>query len=734
MLIKKQNGEMQELSFDKILKRLENSYMTVVKSGKNPILLDLDYTKLAQEVIAGLYDGVSTQEIDTWLASSAAKWAVYDPFWDAVAVHIEVTRMHKYVEYNPQRMLLENITTQAFTDAVYSHWLWDCLEYERDFNFDYFGLKTLQSKYLKRYNDGTLAETPQHLYMRIACSLFSESQEVKTCYDALSLHHYTHASPTMFNAGTPDGQLASCFLVANKDDSLLGIYDTIKDTALISKNSGGIGFHIHDVRANGSPIKTTGGKSDGIIPMLRVYNNTARYCNQGGGKRKGAFAAYLEPWHADVEDFLDLRYKTGDVERRCLDLFTALWVSDLFMKQVAADGDWHLFDPAKAPGLADVYGEAFDELYEQYVVERRFTKVIKARDLMQKILHSMLETGTPYILYKDACNRLHPHNQLGTIKSSNLCAEVIQYSSSEHTAVCHLASINLVKMMDGRILNIQRLRSTVKLMVRALNQVIDTTTYPTPEAERSSKETRSIGIGIQGFADVLSIQGGGFERGLASQMNKIVSQEIYSAALGASKELFEEGTKPELESLAVMQRANSLMIAYMPTASTSQILGNTESFEPRTSNVYLRSTLAGDFEVVNKYLVKDLNELGLWSKEMVAKIIAERGSVQNIKEIPEAIRRRYKTVWEIDPYRLLDLAAVRQRWTCQSQSMNLYLNQPDMKLLYKLLHYGWQSGLRTGSYYTRTQPASNAVSFVTQVNTQSQACSIDDESCDSCSG
>jgi ribonucleoside-diphosphate reductase alpha chain len=616
--------------------------------------------------------------------------------------------------------------------------------YDRDFGFDYFGFKTLEKSYLLRI-DGVIAERPQHMYMRVSIGIHKEDIEsaIKT-YHLMSERWFTHATPTLFNAGTPKPQMSSCFLLTMKDDSIDGIYDTLKQTAKISQSAGGIGLSIHNVRATGSYIGGTNGTSNGIIPMLRVFNDTARYVDQGGGKRKGAFAIYLEPWHADIVEFLDLRKNHGKEEMRARDLFYALWINDLFMKRVEANGDWSLFCPNEAPGLGDTFGDEFEALYNRYEAEGRQRKVIKAQDLWFAILEAQIETGTPYMLYKDAANRKSNQQNLGTIKSSNLCTEILEYTSPDEVAVCNLASLALPRFVNEGKFDFDKLYDVTYQVARNLNRIIDNNYYPIDEAKRSNLRHRPIGLGVQGLADVFILLRLPFESDLAKVLNKNIFETIYFAAMTASKDMaIEQGPYEtfagsplskgqfqfDLWNVAPSNRhdwdalrkevikhgvRNSLLVAPMPTASTSQILGNNECFEPYTSNIYVRRVLSGEFIIVNKHLLKDLVQLGLWNDGMKNKIIAANGSIQNINEIPAEIKALYKTVWEIKQRHLIDMAADRGAFICQSQSLNLFVDNPTVAKLTSMHFYAWKVGLKTGMYYLRTQAASQAVQFTVE--------------------
>jgi ribonucleoside-diphosphate reductase alpha chain len=613
--------------------------------------------------------------------------------------------------------------------------------YDRDFSFDYFGFKTLEKAYLLKV-DGHIVERPQHMFMRVAVGIHkADIDSVITTYNLLSERWFTHATPTLFNAGTPKAQMSSCFLLTMKEDSIDGIYDTLKQTAKISQSAGGIGLAIHDIRATGSYIGGTNGTSNGIVPMLRVFNDTARYVDQGGGKRKGAFAIYLEPWHADIFAFLDLRKNHGKEEMRARDLFFALWICDLFMKRVEADGEWSLFCPNEAPGLSDCHGEAFETLYTQYEAEGRARKTIKAQELWFAILDSQIETGTPYMLYKDAANSKSNQQNLGTIKSSNLCTEIIEYTSPDEVAVCNLASIALPRFVINGKFDQQKLYEVTYQATVNLNKIIDNNYYPVEEARNSNMRHRPIGLGVQGLADAFILLRLPFESDLAKILNKNIFETIYFAAMTASKDLaIKEGAYQTFQGsplskgifqfdmwnvqpssrwdwnalrAEVMEHGvrNSLLVAPMPTASTSQILGNNECFEPYTSNIYSRRVLSGEFIIVNKHLLKDLVSLGLWNNDMKNRIIAANGSIQKIEEIPADIKELYKTVWEIKQRNLIDMAADRGAFICQSQSLNLFVDNPTASKLTSMHFYGWKKGLKTGMYYLRTQAATQAVQF-----------------------
>jgi len=753
MFVIKRDGKKETVKFDKITARIEK-----LCYGLNPALVDpID---VAKKVIEGLFDGVTTSELDNLAAETAASLTTKHPDYALLASRIAVSNLHKNTIKSfseTMRNLYEYVDPKNGKDAsllapdVYeiiqknAELLDSTIIYDRDFGFDYFGFKTLEKSYLLKL-DGKIAERPQHLFMRVSIGIHKEDVEsaIKT-YNLMSERWFTHATPTLFNAGTPKPQMSSCFLLTMKDDSIEGIYDTLKQTAKISQSAGGIGLSIHNVRATGSYISGTNGTSNGIIPMLKVFNDTARYVDQGGGKRKGAFAIYLEPWHADVFDFLDLRKNHGKEEMRARDLFYALWVCDLFMERVEANEDWSLFCPHEAPGLADCWGKDFEKLYKKYEKEGRARKVIKAQELWFAILDSQVETGTPYLLYKDAANGKSNQQNLGTIKSSNLCTEIIEYTAADEVAVCNLASLALPRYIIGGVFDHQKLYEVTYQATINLNKIIDNNYYPVIEAERSNLRHRPIGLGVQGLADAFIQLRLPFESDAAKQLNKDIFETIYFAAMTASKDLaikdgaYETfkgsplskgqfqfdlwGVKPESGRwdwenlrLDVMNHGvrNSLLVAPMPTASTSQILGNNECFEPYTSNIYTRRVLSGEFIIVNKYLLRDLVNRGLWDTAMKDKIITANGSIQDIAEIPDEIKELYKTVWEIKMRNIIDMAADRGAYICQSQSLNLFINSPNASKLTSMHFYAWKKGLKTGMYYLRTQAASQAVKFTVE--------------------
>ena len=849
--VTKRDGRMETISFDKILTRVKNL-------GNNE--LNVNYTGLVQKVIDRLYDGIKTTEIDELTAQQCASLSTSHPDYGILASRIMISNhqkntpdtfkeamscLYNFMDINNKHSPL--IGDEFWTRvSMFENELEEMIDYDRDYLLDYFGFKTLERAYLIRVNK-KIIERPQHMWMRVALAIHGDNMEkVKTTYDLMSQKYFTHATPTLFNAGTQRQQLSSCYLIGMESDSIKGIYSTLADCASISKWAGGIGMHIHNIRASGSHIRGTNGTSNGIVPMLRVFNNTARYCDQGGGKRKGSFAVYLEPWHADIESFLDMKKNHGDEEQRARDLFYALWIPDLFMKRVKQNGIWTLMCPDKCPGLSDVYGEEFDELYMKYENNGRGNKTMKARDIWLKILDSQMETGTPYLLYKDACNKKSNQKNVGTIKSSNLCTEIIEYSDDKETAVCNLASIglsnfvetkyeiphpdpnenermvpiskvimwtrkgckycNMAKLLIERMtkannlmigtdveyidvdeqsefwetfkkhkledhneeiktlpyisvsgkdiggyseleelirpkFNYKKLHEVTKIATENLNKVIDINFYPTEKTRRSNMRHRPIGLGVQGLADVYAKMNVPFHSQMAKEINKNIFETIYHAALEKSNELaIEEGSyetfKGSPASKGILQfdmwnvspgsnynweemknkikstgLRNSLLVAPMPTASTSQILGNNECFEAITSNLYKRKTLAGEFILINKFLVEDLIKLNLWTKELRDKIMISEGSVKDIDEIPEDIKAIYKTVWEIKQKNIIDMAADRGSFIDQTQSMNLFVSEPNPNILTKMHFYGWSKGLKTGMYYLRTKPRATTQQF-----------------------
>lgn len=786
MQVTKRNGTKEEVKLEKISKRITRH----TKDLKN-----IDTILVAQKVVEGLYDGVTTSELDSLATETAYSMSVKHPEYDKLSLRLAVSTLHKDT---PSTFLesierLYNVKDTAgkkkplIADNVYkfvkknAHIIDAAIVHDRDYLFDYFGFKTLERSYLLREKN-VIVERPQYLWMRVACGIHvGDIDAALQTYELLSNLRATHATPTLFNAGTPKNQLSSCFLLATNDDSIEGIYDTIKECALISQSSGGIGFWCHNVRSNGSPIYGSGGTSRGIIPMLKNFCETARYVDQGGSRRKGSFACYLEPWHADVEDFLELRKNNGKEEMRARDLNIALWTPDLFFKQVEADGDWHLMDPNVSKDLHQVFDEtkeggSFTDLYNKYISEGKFVKKIKARDLWQQIISAQIEGGEPYILAKDACNRKSNQKNLGTIKSSNLCCEIIEYSSPEQIAVCNLASISLPSNVEGkkgkRTYNFTKLEETVKILTENLNKIIDSEYYPLEKAKKSNLAHRPIGLGIQGLADTFSLLRYSWDSQEAKDLNVKIAETIYYATLSASCDLAKKHGKydsfdgsPLSEGLLQFDMwgvtpsdrydweelrtrikkygvRNSLNVAPMPTASTSQILGNTEAFEVITSNIYKRQTLSGEFIQVNKYLVEDLMELGLWTENVRQKIIAADGSIQDITDIPTDLKNLYKTVWEISQRITIDMAADRGPYICQSQSMNLYFKDPNMAKISSALMHAWKQGLKTIVYYTRTKATKEGAKFTVEVNEEpivdansmeGITCSIDNpESCIAC--
>ncbi len=757
MFVIKRNGKQESVKFDKVTARIEK-----LSYSLSPLV---NVHEVAKKTIEGIYNGVPTTQLDNLAAETAASLTTIHPDYAILASRIAVSNLHKNTtkSFSATMRKLHQYTDKAtgrktpmIADDVmavideHADLLDSTIIYDRDYGFDYFGFKTLEKSYLLRIDD-KIVERPQHMYMRVAVGIHkNDIEEVIKTYNMLSERWMTHATPTLFNAGTPKPQMSSCFLLTMKDDSIDGIYDTLKQTAKISQSAGGIGLSIHNIRATGSYIGGTNGTSNGIVPMLRVFNDTARYVDQGGGKRKGAFAIYLEPWHADVFSFLDLRKNHGKEELRARDLFYALWISDLFMKRVEANGDWSLFCPNEAPGLSDCWGKEFEELYERYEAEGRARKTIKAQELWFAILDSQIETGTPYMLYKDAANGKSNQQNLGTIKSSNLCTEIMEYTSPDEVAVCNLASLALPRFVINGEFDHQKLYEVTYQVTRNLNKIIDNNYYPVPEAEYSNLRHRPIGLGVQGLADVFIMLRLPFESDLARMLNQNIFETIYFAAMTASKDLAKElgayetfagspvskgifqfdmwGVSPSdrwnwevlREEVKTHGVRNSLLVAPMPTASTSQILGNNECFEPYTSNIYTRRVLSGEFIVVNKHLLKDLVELGLWNSDMKNRIIAANGSIQHIDEIPTHIKELYKTVWEIKQRSIIDMAADRGAFICQSQSLNLFVDSPTTSKLTSMHFYAWRKGLKTGMYYLRTQAAAQAVQFTVQKQYEQQ--------------
>eukprot|EP01038_Epipyxis_sp_PR26KG_P015246 gene15246-20550_t len=751
MYVIKRDGKKENVHFDKITSRINK-----LCYGLDPV--HVDATFISQKVVPGLYPGVTTVELDELAAQTAASCATRHPDFSTLAARISVSNLHKqtskvfsevvevlHSHVHPKTNQPSPLVSEDLYRIVMENKdrLNSAIIYDRDYNYDYFGFKTLERAYLLSVNK-VVVERPQHMIMRVSLGIHGEDIEAALeTYDYMSRQYFTHATPTLFNAGTPHPQLSSCFLLTMKEDSIDGIYDTLKSCAIISKYAGGIGLSVHNIRASSSYIRGTNGTSNGIVPMLRVFNNTARYVDQGGGKRKGSIAIYLEPWHADISDFLDLKKNTGNESDRARDLFYALWIPDLFMKRVEQNGSWSLFCPNEAPGLQDVWGDEFEVLYERYERENRQRKTISAQDLWFQILTSQVETGTPYMLFKDACNRKSNQQNLGTIKSSNLCTEIVEFTAPDEIAVCNLASINLSAFVDesNKTYDYQKLYEVTKVVTKNLNKVIDVNFYPVPEAKNSNMRHRPIGIGVQGLADAFAKMRFPFESARAMQMNKEIFETMYYAALEASTEIAQaseaystyQGSpiskgilQPDMWGVTPSDRwdwtalrakiathgiANSLLIAPMPTASTAQILGNNESTEPFTSNMYNRRVLAGEFTLVNKYLLKELVEKGLWTQEVRSQLIADRGSVQKIHQIPQEIKDLYKTVWEIKQKAIIDQAADRGAFICQSQSLNIHMAEPTTAKLTSMHFYAWKKGLKTGMYYLRTLPKAEAIQF-----------------------
>ena len=830
MFVIKRDGRKEEMDYGKILKRCR--WLTKNLDGVNT-------NELIQQLIAQSFDGIKTEQLDELAAEICVQKGTIHPDWDKLATRFIISNHHKNTSpsFSETTQILFDtglISKEYYSNAMkYKDKLNTVINYQNDYNYNYFGFKTLERAYLMKDLDANkIIERPQDMIMRVALGIHeSNIKEVIKTYKTMSDGFFTHATPTLFNMGTQRQQASSCFLLTMKDDSVDGIFDTIKWSAQISKTAGGEGISVHNIRASGTKIKGTNGISNGIVPMMKVFNETARYIDQGGGRRKGSFAIYLEPWHADIEDFLMMRRNTGSEEMRARDLFYALWICDLFMKRVEANQDWTLMCPHKCPGLFDCYGDEFEALYQKYESEGRGEKTIKAQELWYNILDSQIETGTPYILYKDACNFKSNQKNLGTIRSSNLCCEIVEYTSPDEIAVCNLASIALPKFVEQEkdpetqvikpTYNFKKLEEIVKIVTRNLNRIIDINYYPVKEAENSNRLHRPIGIGVQGLADVFALMRMPFDSDQAKELNQKIFAHIYVAALEASLDMARKRKKiiadykkmvkdtqnytkddilqfknqnyildtelslpvmysgsyssfmdsptqngllqfdlwgqeplPELverfnkikEDIKKHGIRNSLLVAPMPTASTSQILGNNECFEPYTSNIYKRRTLAGEFKIVNKHLMNDLIELGLWNNDVKDQIIINDGSVQNIDTIPENIKSLYKTVWEIKQRHIIDMASQRGAYICQSQSMNVFIAQPNYKNLSSMHFYGWKKGLKTGMYYLRTRPVVKAdqvsimkkkksnskVNDNTTQNTPVLACSIDNPDCLAC--
>ncbi|MCA0131054.1 ribonucleoside-diphosphate reductase subunit alpha [Winogradskyella alexanderae] len=751
MYVIKRDGRKEPMMFDKITARVRK-----LCYGLNELV---DPVKVAMRVIEGLYDGVTTSELDNLAAEIAATMTTSHPDYAKLAARISVSNLHKNTKKSFSEVMEDLYTyinprtgkkAPLLSDEVYNvikenkDTLDSAIIYNRDFGYDYFGFKTLERSYLLKLN-GKIAERPQHMLMRVSIGIhLNDLDAALETYELMSKKYFTHATPTLFNSGTPKPQMSSCFLLTMKDDSIDGIYDTLKQTAKISQSAGGIGLSIHNIRATGSYIAGTNGTSNGIVPMLRVFNDTARYVDQGGGKRKGSFAIYLETWHADIFDFLDLKKNHGKEEMRARDLFYAMWISDLFMKRVQEDGEWTLMCPNECPGLADTHSEEFEALYTKYEQEGKGRKTIKARELWEKILESQIETGTPYMLYKDAANRKSNQKNLGTIKSSNLCTEILEYTSPDEVAVCNLASIALPMFVKNGEFDHKELFRITKRVTKNLNRVIDRNYYPVKEAENSNMRHRPIGLGVQGLADTFIKLRLPFTSDEAKALNQDIFETLYYAAVTASmEEAKADGPYQSYKGSPISQGEfqhnlwnikdeelsgrwdwaklrkqvakngvrNSLLVAPMPTASTSQILGNNECFEPYTSNIYTRRVLSGEFIVVNKHLLEDLVELGLWNESLKQDIMRANGSIQNIDVIPEDIKELYKTVWELSMKDIIDMSRQRGYFIDQSQSLNLFMEGATMAKLTSMHFYAWKSGLKTGMYYLRTKSAVDAIKF-----------------------
>ena len=751
MFVAKRDGRKEPIMFDKITARIRK-----LNYGLNPLV---DPVRVAMRVIEGLYDGVTTSELDNLAAEIAATMTTTHPDYAKLAARISVSNLHKntkksfsetmedlYTYVNPRTgkkapLLSEEVhkIIQKNADKLDSS-----IIYNRDFGYDFFGFKTIERSYLLKLN-GQIVERPQHMLMRVSIGIhLNDIESALETYELMSKRYFTHATPTLFNSGTPKPQMSSCFLLAMKDDSIDGIYDTLKQTAKISQSAGGIGLSIHNVRATGSYIAGTNGTSNGIVPMLRVFNDTARYVDQGGGKRKGSFAIYVEPWHADIFDFLELKKNHGKEEMRARDLFYAMWTPDLFMKRVEQNAEWTLMCPNECPDLYNVHGDEFDKLYLKYESEGRGRKTIKARDLWEKILESQIETGTPYMLYKDSANRKSNQKNLGTIRSSNLCTEILEYTSADEIAVCNLASIALPMFVKDGEFDHQSLFDVTVRVTKNLNRVIDRNYYPVKEAENSNFRHRPIGLGVQGLADTFIMLRLPFTSEKAKELNQDIFETLYFAAVTASaEEAKKEGTYETYKGSPMSEGEfqhnlwgikdkelsgrwdwvalrktvkkhgvrNSLLVAPMPTASTSQILGNNECFEPYTSNIYTRRVLSGEFIVVNKHLLEDLVERGLWNEDMKQQLMRNNGSIQNIDGIPDDIKELYRTVWEMSMKDIIDMSRHRGYFIDQSQSLNLFMEGATMAKLTSMHFYGWKSGLKTGMYYLRTKSAVDAIKF-----------------------
>lgn len=779
MEVLKRDGSKEPVKLDKITARIKKQTWGLDTDH-------VDYMEVVKKTISGLHDGITTTELDDLAAETSASLASSHPDYSLLASRIAMSRLYKSLDKpfskNSKRIHEAGLISDEIYELIKNNArkINSMIVGDRDYNIDFFGFKTLERSYLLKAG-GKILESPQYLYMRVALGIWGDDLDnVQKTYDMLSQGYFTHATPTLFNAGTPNSQLASCFLIGNKDDSIEGLFDTIKDVANISKWAGGIGLHVHNVRAKGSPIKGTGGKSDGLVPMMKTYNEVARWINQGG-KRKGSFAMYLEPWHADIFDFIELRKNHGKEEMRARDLFLALWVPDLFMKRVKEDGDWSLFCPSVATGLSDKYAKNFEDLYEKYEEEGLARKVVKARELWSHILKAQVETGTPYVLFKDACNKKSNQKNIGIIKSSNLCTEIIEYSDSKEQAVCNLASIVLNKFVEiptgqirsqdksKRTYDLDKLEACAYQVTLNLNKIIDINFYPTKETKKSNLRHRPIGIGVQGLADTFALLGYAFDSEEAKHLNKEIFAAIYHGGMRASIDLAKKDGEYETFKGSPLSKGkfqfdlwevdpsetwdwdslrkdvekkgarNSLLLAPMPTASTAQILGNNECFEPFTSNLYKRNTLGGEFIIINKHLIQDLINLDLWNEDMKLRLFESNGSIQDIDLIPDDIKSIYKTVWEIPQKSVIDMAADRGAYICQSQSMNLFIPDVNIGKLNSALFYGWEKGLKTGMYYLRTQSKAQAlkglgVDLSAKENSEKLICSIENpEACEACS-
>jgi len=786
MYVVKRDEKKEAVKFDKITARIIKMCY-----GLDPLVSP---ESVAMKVIEGIYDGVSTSDLDNLAAEVAAAKTIDHPDYALLASRIAVSNLHKetkktfsevmsdlYYYIDPKTNQKASLLADDVFNVIQEHkeTLDSSIIYDRDFRYDYFGFKTLTRSYLMKLN-GKIAERPQQMLMRVELGIHKSdiAGAIKT-YHLMSEGWFTHATPTLFNSGTPKPQMSSCFLLTMKEDSIEGIYETLKACAQISQSAGGIGLSIHNIRATGSYIKGTNGTSNGIVPMLRVFNDTARYVDQGGGKRKGSFAMYIEPWHADVFDFLDLKKNHGKEEQRARDLFFALWIPDLFMQRVKENGEWTLMCPHECPGLSDVHSAEFVALYTKYEQEGKGRKTIKAQDLWFKILESQIETGTPYMLYKDAANSKSNQQNLGTIKSSNLCTEIIEYTAPDEIAVCNLASLALPKYVtEEKTFDHNKLFEVTYQATLNLNKIIDENFYPVEAAKNSNLRHRPIGLGVQGLADTYILMGFPFESDDAKKLNKEIFETIYYASMTASKDLSKElgpystyegspvskgifqpdmwGVTPSTrwewsvlkEEVLKYGVRNSLLLAPMPTASTAQILGNNECFEPYTSNIYTRRVLSGEFIIVNKHLLKDLVKAGLWNKDMRQKIMTANGSVQNIKEVPQNLKALYKTAWEISQKAIIEQSADRGAYICQSQSLNIFMENANFGKLTSMHFYGWEKGLKTGMYYLRTKAATDAIKFTVEKTIAAEpasvdvetlqaaiACSLDDpENCEMCSG